>query len=207
MDAALPANLSAAVPQFLLDDWFKITLYVLEIIFTVVHPLLGQEPIAMGLVISDIALVGGIPKHFSDSVHLPVYFAVSIFAAKSNQLIAYLLVATASGIQRKDFPDYIGLLGIDNICMSVYEIDAKVKELRELRNMEAEVKSAITAIEDSLKAEMLAKNTEVLAGKDYLITWKTIITNRFDSAAFKLTHADLFAQCSRSSTTRRFVIA
>ena len=85
--------------------------------------------------------------------------------------------------------------------MSVYEVDAKVKELRELRNMEAEVKSAITAIEDSLKAEMMAKNTEVLAGKDYLIT------NRFDSAAFKLTHADLFAQFSRSTTTRRFVIA
>ena len=49
--------------------------------------------------------------------------------------------------------------------MGIYEIDAKVKELRELRNMEAEVKSAITAIEDSLKAEMLAKNTDVLSGK------------------------------------------
>ena len=54
--------------------------------------------------------------------------------------------------------------------MSIYEIDAKVKELRELRNMEAEVKSAITAIEDSLKAEMLAKNTDVLSGKDYTIS-------------------------------------
>ena len=91
--------------------------------------------------------------------------------------------------------------------MSIYEIDAKVKELRELRNMEAEVKSAITAIEDSLKAEMLAKNTDILSGKDYTITWKTVITNRLDSAAFKLTHADLFAQSSRSSTSRRFVIA
>ena len=91
--------------------------------------------------------------------------------------------------------------------MSIYEIDAKVKELRELRNMEAEVKSAITAIEDSLKAEMLAKNTDILSGKDYTITWKTVITNRFDSAALKLTHADLFAQFNRSSTSRRFVIA
>ena len=70
-----------------------------------------------------------------------------------------------------------------------------------------QAKSAITAIEDSLKAEMLAKNTDVLSGKDYTITWKTIITNRFDSAAFRLTHADLFAQFSRSSTSRRFVIA
>ena len=59
--------------------------------------------------------------------------------------------------------------------MGIYEIDAKVKELRELRDMEAEVKSAITAIEDSLKAEMLAKNTDVLSGKDYTITWKTVI--------------------------------
>ena len=67
--------------------------------------------------------------------------------------------------------------------------------------------NSITAIEDSLKAEMLAKNTDVLSGKDYTITWKTVITNRFDSAAFKLTHADLFAQFSRSSTSRRFVIA
>ena len=91
--------------------------------------------------------------------------------------------------------------------MSIYEIDAKVKELKELRDMEAEVKSSIAAIEDSLKAEMLAKNTDVLSGKVYLITWKTIITNRFDSAAFKLTHADLFNQFSRSTTTRRFVIA
>lgn len=91
--------------------------------------------------------------------------------------------------------------------MSIHEIDAKVSELRELRDMEAEVKSAITAIEDSLKAEMLANNTDVLAGKNCIVTWKTIVTNRFDSAAFKLTHAGLFAQFSRSSTSRRFVIA
>lgn len=91
--------------------------------------------------------------------------------------------------------------------MSINEIDAKVNELRELRDMEAEVKSAITAIEDSLKVEMLAKNTDVLSGKHCTVTWKTIVTNRFDSTAFKLTHADLFAQFSRSSTSRRFVIA
>lgn len=91
--------------------------------------------------------------------------------------------------------------------MSIFEVDAKVNELRELRGMEAEVRAAITAIEDSLKAEMLAKNTEVLTGKNCRITWKTVITNRFDSAAFKLTHADLFTQFSRSTTTRRLVIA
>ena len=87
------------------------------------------------------------------------------------------------------------------------ELDLKVSELRELRNLEAEVKSEITAIEDDLKAEMLARNTDVLTGQDCMVTWKTIVTSRFDSAAFKLTHADLFLQYSKATTTRRFVIS
>lgn len=87
------------------------------------------------------------------------------------------------------------------------ELDLKVSELRELRNLEAEVKSEITAIEDDLKAEMLARNTDVLTGQDCMVTWKTIVTSRFDSAAFKLTHADLFQQYSKATTTRRFVIS
>ena len=64
--------------------------------------------------------------------------------------------------------------------MSTHELDAKVKELRELRNFEAEVKSEITAIEDEIKAEMLTQNTDTLRGKESMVTWKTIITSRFD---------------------------
>jgi len=91
--------------------------------------------------------------------------------------------------------------------MSIYELDAKVAELKELRNLEAEVKAEITSIEDEIKSEMLAKNVEVLQGQSCKITWKTITTTRFDSAAFKLSHADLFQQYSKVTTSRRFVIA
>ncbi len=91
--------------------------------------------------------------------------------------------------------------------MGINELDAKVQELRELRNFEAEVKSEITAIEDSIKAEMLAKNTDELVGQNCMVTWRTIITSRFDSAAFKLTHADLFKQYTKATTSRRLVIA
>ena len=91
--------------------------------------------------------------------------------------------------------------------MSTHELDAKVQELRELRNFEAEVKSEITAIEDEIKSEMLSKNTDVLQGQNCMVTWKTIIISRFDSAAFKLTHADLFKQYTKASTSRRLVIA
>jgi predicted phage-related endonuclease len=91
--------------------------------------------------------------------------------------------------------------------MSTIELDAKVNSLRALRNLESEIKSEVTAIEDEIKAEMLARNTDTLTGQNCIVTWKTVVSNRFDSAAFKLTHADLFAQYSRTTTSRRFVIA
>lgn len=91
--------------------------------------------------------------------------------------------------------------------MSINELDAKVKELRELRNLEAEVKADITTIEDEIKTEMLNQNTELLTGQNCKITWKTISSTRFDSAAFKLTHADLFQQYSKATASRRFVIS
>ena len=91
--------------------------------------------------------------------------------------------------------------------MSIFELDAKVDELRELRNFESEIKAAISLIEDALKSEMLRRNTDVLSGNNCLVTWKTITSRRFDSASFKLTHADLFNQYTKATTNRRLVIA
>ena len=91
--------------------------------------------------------------------------------------------------------------------MSINDVDLKVNKLRELRNLEADLKSEITSIEDELKAEMLEKNTDELRGQTSRVNWKTVISSRFDSAAFKLTHAELFQQYSKATTSRRFVIA
>lgn len=91
--------------------------------------------------------------------------------------------------------------------MSIFELDAKVDELRELRNFESEIKAAISLIEDALKSEMLRQNTDVLSGNNCLVTWKTVTSRRFDSASFKLTHADLFNQYTKATTNRRLVIA
>ncbi len=91
--------------------------------------------------------------------------------------------------------------------MSTNELDKQVQELRDLRSFEAEIRSAISVIEDDLKAEMLSKGTDVLNGQNCMVTWKTVITSRFDSSAFKLSHADLFQQYSKATTSRRLVIA
>ena len=69
------------------------------------------------------------------------------------------------------------------------------------------VVASISCSKDDLKAEMVERGTEVLTGHDCMVSWKTIISSRFDSAAFKLTHSDLFKQYSKATTSRRLVIA
>jgi len=90
--------------------------------------------------------------------------------------------------------------------MSTNELDAKVKTLRELRNMEAEIRTEIASIEDSLKAAMLIGKTDTLIGRECSVTWKTIVTSRFDSKNFKLAYAELYQQYSKPSISKRLVI-
>lgn len=99
-----------------------------------------------------------------------------------------------------------GILREGGLPMSSYEIDTKVKELRELHDLDAEVRAEIAAIEDLLKAEMTERGTDELSGQECAVRWKTILSSRFDSAAFKLSYADLFRQYSRATTSRRFLI-
>lgn len=91
--------------------------------------------------------------------------------------------------------------------MSVNELTSKVKELRELRRMAEELAAEIEAMQDAIKAEMTARNVDELAGTDWKISWKSVSSSRFDSKAFKATHAELYQQYTREATTRRFVVA
>lgn len=91
--------------------------------------------------------------------------------------------------------------------MSTNELTAKVRKLKRLQSKAEELQAEITAIQDSIKAEMEKQNTEELKAGEYKIRWATIISNRFDSKAFKATHADLYEQYTRQTTSRRFSVA
>lgn len=91
--------------------------------------------------------------------------------------------------------------------MSTIELTSKVKELKELKMMAEELAAEITAIEDSIKAEMTARETDELITGEYKIRWKKVTSNRFDTTAFKKTHADLYEQYTKTTETRRFTVA
>ena len=91
--------------------------------------------------------------------------------------------------------------------MSTHEMDNRIKELRELRRMADEIAAEIETLQDAIKSEMTARNTDTLTGTDWKITWKAVTSKRFDSAAFKKTHGELYEQYTKETTSKRFLIA
>ena len=91
--------------------------------------------------------------------------------------------------------------------MTYKEIEAKLKELKELKIMQEELNDQIEELEDAIKAEMTAQNTDTLRAGAFKATWKPYTSSRFDSSAFKKTHEELYKQYSKETVTKRFLVA
>lgn len=91
--------------------------------------------------------------------------------------------------------------------MSAHEMSSKVKELRELKRMQEELAAEIESVQDAIKAEMTARNTDTLNGDDYKITWKEVTSSRLDTTALKKALPDIAARFTKQSSSRRFVLA
>ena len=88
--------------------------------------------------------------------------------------------------------------------MSNPNMEAKVKELMELKRLKEELEAEIAGMEDEIKAVMGDEET-LLAGA-FKVTWTPYTSSRFDSAKFKKEHADLAAAYTKTTTTRRFSV-
>lgn len=91
--------------------------------------------------------------------------------------------------------------------MSRTELNAKIKELRELRRMADELATEIETITDAVKQEMQVQGVDALTGDDWRATWKTVQSSRFDSKTFKIAQPDLYDAFVHQVESRRFVLA
>ena len=91
--------------------------------------------------------------------------------------------------------------------MSTNELSTKVRELKELKAMAEELSAEITAIEDVIKAEMSARNTEEMLIDVYKIRWTKVTSNRFDTTAFKKAMPELAEKFTKTTESRRFTVA
>lgn len=91
--------------------------------------------------------------------------------------------------------------------MGKNELQAKVKELKELKILAGELNAEITSIEDDIKAYMLLEGTDEVITAEYKIRYKAVASTRFDTTAFKKEHSDLYGLFTKQTTTRRLTIA
>ena len=91
--------------------------------------------------------------------------------------------------------------------MSIDMMNAKVKELRELKRMADELAGEIEAIQDEIKQHMTEQDTDTLTGIDWKVTWKAVTSKRLDSKALKAAMPDVVEQFTKESVSKRFVLA
>ena len=86
--------------------------------------------------------------------------------------------------------------------MSTNELTAKVRELKELQALIEEATAEAEAIKD-----MKAAGTQEMTVDVYKLRFTTVTSSRFDSSAFKATHAELYKQYCKPTTSTRFCVA
>ena len=91
--------------------------------------------------------------------------------------------------------------------MSTNDLVMKVEQLKELENLLEEVKVEAEAIRDEIKQEMMARDTEELEAEQYIVRWTSILSNRFDTTAFKKVMPDVYKAYTKQISSRRFSIS
>ena len=91
--------------------------------------------------------------------------------------------------------------------MSRNEHITKIEQLKEWEAILEEAQAEAEALRDSIKAQMLERGTEELQAGTYIIRWTSVLSNRFDSTAFKREHADLYKEFTKQVASKRFSIA
>ena len=91
--------------------------------------------------------------------------------------------------------------------MSTIEITSKIEALRELEALIEEAKAEAESLRDEIKAEMLNRDTEELEAGQYVVRYTTVLSNRFDTTAFKKLHGELYRAYTKQTTSKRFSIS
>lgn len=91
--------------------------------------------------------------------------------------------------------------------MSTIEITSKIEALKELEALIEEAKAEAETLRDEIKAEMLNRNTEEMEAGQYIVRWTPVLSQRFDSTAFKKVMPDIYKSFTKQVSSRRFSIA
>ena len=91
--------------------------------------------------------------------------------------------------------------------MSKYELLANIELLNKYEAMMEEIKAEADRIRNTIKAEMDAREVEELVAGQYIIRWTPVLSQRFDSTAFKKVMPEIYKAYTKQVSSRRFTIS
>lgn len=90
--------------------------------------------------------------------------------------------------------------------MSRSEIEKRLQKLKELETMADELSAEIEAHKDAIKQEMSKRGVEELKAGKFTARFTKVTSGRFNTAAFKEEHAELYAAYTTLTAYRRFSV-
>ena len=91
--------------------------------------------------------------------------------------------------------------------MSTIEIQVLIESLRTLEELIQEAKAEADVLRDAIKQEMLKRSTEELTAGRYIVRWTSVLSQRFDSTAFKKVMPEIYKAYLKQVSSRRFTIS
>ena len=91
--------------------------------------------------------------------------------------------------------------------MSTYELDNKITKMQEYEALAEEAKAEAEALRDEIKAELTQRNAEEVTTGKYIVRWTSVLSQRFDSTAFKRAMPDVYKAFTKQVSSRRFSIS
>ena len=91
--------------------------------------------------------------------------------------------------------------------MSTLDLTAQIEALRSLEELIEEAKAEAETLRDTIKQEMLSRDTGELSAGQYIVRWTSVLTNRFDTTAFKKVMPEVYKAYTKQISSKRFSIS
>ena len=91
--------------------------------------------------------------------------------------------------------------------MSTIDLETKITQMQEWEALAEEAKAEAEALRDEIKAELIRRNVEEVTTGKYIVRWTSVLSQRFDSTAFKRAMPDVYKAFTKQIGSRRFSIS
>ena len=91
--------------------------------------------------------------------------------------------------------------------MTNIDFVSKIEQLKELEALIKEAEAEAEVLKGEIKKEMLRRDIEEMQVGRYIVRWTSVLSNRFDSTAFKKVLPDVYKAYVKQVSSRKFTIS